>query len=180
MTKAAKKKFAVTPASKSTGVGNSPDLVLAKEKTRVIAPKAPRKAAIGTVGIPAIACGNPILIAITAPKAAPLDTPKVNGAARSLRRSDWNTAPATARAAPVSAAKIILGMRARNNIFASTLSLNFKFLEKAFSRLICTDPINGVIEIVKIKNKKNKKITPVYCFRFIILMIIVHTTCRVK
>ena len=55
MTKAAKKKFAVTPASKSTGVGNSPDLVLAKEKTRVIAPKAPRKAAIGTVGIPAIA-----------------------------------------------------------------------------------------------------------------------------
>jgi hypothetical protein len=54
MTNAAKKKFAVTPASKSTDVGNSPVRVLAKEKTRVIEPKAPRNAAVGTVGIPVI------------------------------------------------------------------------------------------------------------------------------
>ena len=53
MTMAAKKKFAVTPASNNTDVGNSPVRVRANEKTSVKAPNAPRKAAMGTVGIPA-------------------------------------------------------------------------------------------------------------------------------
>ena len=53
MTMAAKKKFAVTPASSRTDVGNSPVRVRAYEKTRVMAPRAPRNAAMGTVGMPA-------------------------------------------------------------------------------------------------------------------------------
>ena len=114
-----------------------------------------------------------MLIAMTAPKAAPLDTPKVKGAARSLRRSDWNTTPATEREAPVSAAKIILGIRAKNNIFASTLSLNARSFDKAFPKSTCTDPINGAIAIVIRNNKKNKNMTPIYCLRFVKLMLIV-------
>ena len=49
---AAKKKLAVTPARSKTVVGNSPLLVRANEKTRVMAPNAPKNAAMGTVGIP--------------------------------------------------------------------------------------------------------------------------------
>ena len=48
-------------------------------------------------------------IAITAPSAAPLETPKVKGAARSFLNRACKIAPATDKAAPVIAPRRILG-----------------------------------------------------------------------
>ena len=95
-------------------------------------------------------------MAITAPSAAPLETPRVNGAAKSFRRRDWNTAPATESAAPVRAARKILGTRARNRMLASTLSLNGMSFERAFPKSISVGPIIGVISRIARNNKKNK------------------------
>ena len=86
MTIDAKKKLAVTPASRRTEVGKSPCRVFTRPKTRYMVPRAPANAAMDKVEIPRIVKFRLRLMAITAPKEAPLETPKVNGAARSLRR----------------------------------------------------------------------------------------------
>mgnify|MGYP007005251024 CR=1 FL=1 len=43
---------------------------------------------------------NPLQTARAAPREAPLETPRVNGVARGLRKRAWNAIPQTAREAP--------------------------------------------------------------------------------
>ena len=64
------------------------------------------------------------VIASIAPRAAPADTPSVNGVASGLRSSPWNTTPAVASVEPTSAPASVRGRRATKKICASTLSAN--------------------------------------------------------
>lgn len=84
ITIAAKKKFAVTPASRRTPVGNSPCRDLTRLNTRKMAPKDPKNAKKGITGNPNNATCKFKAMAITAPRAAPLETPSVKGAAKSF------------------------------------------------------------------------------------------------
>ena len=81
------------------------------ETTTAIVIAAPMKAAGQTAGKTPIVC-HPKQIAVTAPSAAPLWTPSVNGVARASRNRAWNTTPASANAPPANAAKITRGRRA--------------------------------------------------------------------
>ena len=64
------------------------------------------------------------VIARTAPSAAPVETPSVNGVASGLRSSPWKTTPAEAKSAPTQAPASVRGSRATKKICASTLSAN--------------------------------------------------------
>jgi len=94
-------------------------------------------------------------IAITAPNAAPLETPRVKGAARSFLNKACKTAPATDKAAPAIAPRRILGSLTWNKILASILLELFRVVEKARVRLISVEPISGEIKRVANKTKKN-------------------------
>ena len=108
---AAKKKLAVTPARSNTPVGNSPWRVRTRLNTKNIAPREPTKENKEITEKPSITKFKFKAIAITAPRAAPLETPNVKGAAKSFLKSAWKTAPATDNAAPVKAPRRILGSR---------------------------------------------------------------------
>ena len=109
MTRDAKKKLAVTPAKSRTPVGNSPCLVRTRLKTSRMAPSDPMNENKEIIGKPKRVKFKFSAMAITAPSAAPLETPKVNGAARSFLNKACKTAPATDKAAPVIAPRRILG-----------------------------------------------------------------------
>jgi hypothetical protein len=63
----------------------------------------PANAAMGTAEIPRKAMDTLKVIARTAPSAAPVETPSVNGVASGFRKSPWNTTPAEAKSAPTHA-----------------------------------------------------------------------------
>ena len=57
------------------------------------------------------------VIARTAPSAAPVETPSVNGVASGLRSRPWNTTPAEANSAPTHAPASVRGSRATKKIW---------------------------------------------------------------
>ena len=155
MTSEAKKKFAVIPAKSKTSVGNSPCLVRTKLNTSKIAPRAPINENKEIIGKPNRLKFRFNAIAITAPRAAPLDTPNVKGAARSFLNKACKIAPATDKAAPVIAPRRILGSLTSNKIRASILLELLREFEKARVQLISVDPIRGEMQSVINNSIKN-------------------------
>ena len=164
MTIDAKKKLAVTPASRRMEVGKSPCRVFTRPNTRYMVPRAPANAAMDKVEIPRMVKLRPRLMAITAPNEAPLETPRVNGAAKSFLNRAWKTAPVTDRAAPVTAPRRMRGMRARNRMLASTLSVAPIPPDKALPMSMEVGPIKGAMIRVARNIRKNRPI-PVANFR---------------
>ena len=152
---AAKKKLAVTPARSNTAVGNSPWRVRTRLNTKKIAPREPKKENNEITEKPSIAKFKFKAIAITAPRAAPLETPNVKGAAKSFLKRAWKIVPATDNAAPVKAPRRILGIRTWKRMLASTLLDVARVDENARARLMSLEPINGVMQRVTRNNKKN-------------------------
>src|SRR5258708_5327678 len=72
----------------------------------------PAKAATGTAEIPRNASDRLKVIARTAPSAAPVETPRVNGVASGFRRRPWKTTPAEPKSAPTQAPASVRGSRA--------------------------------------------------------------------
>src|SRR5204863_334199 len=64
---------------------------------------------VGPVRAATIPADNPRICASTTPKAAPLDTPRIDGSASGLRVNAWKPTPATASAAPASTATATRG-----------------------------------------------------------------------
>ena len=77
-----------------------------------MAPSAPPNANAGSNRLDA-ACA-PMLIAITAPRAPPDETPMIPGSASGLRKRDCIVAPAVPSAAPTAIANTIRGSRIRS------------------------------------------------------------------
>ena len=155
MTSEAKKKFAVIPAKSKTSVGNSPCLVRTRLKTSIIAPSAPINENKEIIGKPKRLKFKFNAIAMTAPSAAPLETPKVKGAARSFLNKACKIAPDTDKAAPDIAPRRILGSLTSNKIRASILLELLREVEKARVQLISVDPIRGEIQSVINNSIKN-------------------------
>src|SRR5215218_5662717 len=121
---AEKNEFIVTPASSMTFVENPRWRALARAYTIPTAAIDPAKLATGTLTTCAAANAPVNVIASMAPRAAPAETPNVNGVASGLRSRAWNTTPAAASALPTQAAASTRGSLATKKICASTLSAN--------------------------------------------------------
>ena len=80
-------------------------------------------------------------IASTAPRAAPVETPSVNGVASALRSSPWKTTPADAKSAPTAAPASVRGSLAMKKICASVLSANGIEKSKARDSAMRVGPI---------------------------------------
>src|SRR3954466_13779346 len=103
----------------------------------------PANAVMGTAEMPAAAIVQLNEIAITAPSAAPVDTPSVNGVASGLRNKPWKTTPAEANNAPTHAPASVRGRRAMKKICASALSAKGIEKSNARRRLIGVAPTSG-------------------------------------
>src|SRR5947207_3948137 len=104
---------------------------------------APARLASGTEASTQTAVLPPKVMASTAPSAAPVDTPSVNGVASGLPSSACITTPAAASVAPTIAPVSTRGIRAMKKICASTLSANGIDRSNARARLMWVLPTSG-------------------------------------
>ena len=105
---AEKKMPTMTPARSSECTGSPPDLD-AMRNTTTPATTAPAEAKEARPKASPTVPPRPNSCPITAPNAAPLDTPSTDGSARGLRVRAWKPAPATARAPPAMTAAAMRG-----------------------------------------------------------------------
>ena len=102
---------AATPTPISTSRSDSSPPRAASPNTTTDATMAPTKAAPVIGQVPAV--GTSVRTR-TAPRPAPLVTPRMPGSASGLRQPAWMIAPATASAAPAASAASTRGTRASN------------------------------------------------------------------
>src|SRR5687768_3670618 len=107
------------------------------------APSDPAKLAIGTAEKPAIPDDTLNVSASIAPRAAPADTPSVNGVASGFRSSACSTTPDAASEEPTSAPASTRGRRATKKICASVLFSKGTDESNTRARLIDVDPTSG-------------------------------------
>src|SRR3989475_12480051 len=109
----------------------------------IVAP-APRNANRWSVEKPANAQPIPICKARTAPRAAPLETPRMYGSARGFRSRAWSATPTAAKQAPTRKANRTLGSRTSSTItLRLTPEAPVRVSSPPLSRMRATSP-NGI------------------------------------
>src|SRR6266852_4363451 len=133
----------ITPASRSVWTGTRPSDTTTRYMVMIVAP-APRNANRWRAEKPANAQPIPICRARTAPRAAPLDTPRMYGSARGLRSRAWSATPTAAKLAPTRKANNTLGNRTSSTItLRLTPETPVRVSSPPLSRIRATSP-NGI------------------------------------
>ena len=120
-------------------------LIRPRAMTAARAAMAPASAANGNSPMPkAVLAAKPMKMAREAPQAAPVDTPRVKGSARGLRKIPWKAVPATARDMPTRRDR-----QTRLRRICQTTSCQVWFSEPAgmspsLARKTCTTAVSGM------------------------------------